>query len=51
MEAVIKTVRSYNDKIPVVQNMNFGHTDPQIPMPYGGKCKIVGSAKKISVEF
>jgi muramoyltetrapeptide carboxypeptidase LdcA involved in peptidoglycan recycling len=51
MEMIIKTIRTYNDKIPIVQNMNFGHTDPQIPMPYGGECTIIGSSKKISVEF
>jgi len=50
-KTVLETVRTYNKNIPVVQNMNFGHTDPQIPMPYG--CKVMISAKnqKIFVYF
>jgi muramoyltetrapeptide carboxypeptidase LdcA involved in peptidoglycan recycling len=48
---VLETVRTYNKNIPVVQNMNFGHTDPQIPMPYGGIVKIKGSEQKIYLTF
>lgn len=51
MKTVIKVVRAYNTQIPIVQNMNFGHTDPQVPMPYGGKCRITGASKKIFVTF
>ncbi len=29
-ETIVKAVREYNPTIPVVQNMDFGHTDPQI---------------------
>lgn len=50
-ETILQTVRSYNKKIPIVQNMNFGHTDPQIPMPYGGKVRIDSNKKKIFVCF
>lgn len=50
-ETVLKAVRSYNQIIPVVQNMNFGHTDPQIPMPYGGKVRIEGANKRIFANF
>ncbi len=39
-EIVLKTVRQYNQTISIVQNLNFGHTDPQFPMPYGGKARI-----------
>ena len=37
LEVILQTVRQYNGKIPAVQNLNFGHTDPQVPMPYGGQ--------------
>jgi len=50
-DIIFQTVRIYNKKIPIVQNMNFGHTDPQIPMPYGGKVKIDSNKKKIFVCF
>jgi muramoyltetrapeptide carboxypeptidase LdcA involved in peptidoglycan recycling len=49
--AILKAVRLYNQEIPVVQNLNFGHTDPQIPMPYGGKVRIDTVNKKIFAEF
>jgi muramoyltetrapeptide carboxypeptidase LdcA involved in peptidoglycan recycling len=50
-EAILKTVRAYNQNIPVVQNLDFGHTDPQICMPYGGKIAISPKDKKIVAEF
>jgi muramoyltetrapeptide carboxypeptidase LdcA involved in peptidoglycan recycling len=50
-EIILKTARSYNQTIPVVQNVNFGHTDPQIPMPYGGIIRIDGENKKLFARF
>lgn len=50
-ETVMRAVRQYNTKIPVIQNMNFGHTDPQIPMPYGSKIRIDGLNKKVFAQF
>jgi len=50
-EVILKTIRQYNAEIPVVQNMDFGHTDPQIPMPYGGSYRIDVSRKTISAFF
>jgi muramoyltetrapeptide carboxypeptidase LdcA involved in peptidoglycan recycling len=50
-EAVLNTVRHYNKDIPIVQNLNFGHTDPQIPMPYGGKVRIDADEQKIFAQF
>ena len=49
--AVLTAVRAYNSDIPVVQNLNFGHTDPQIPMPYGNKISISPVERKIMAEF
>lgn len=46
-ETIVNVVRKYNKDIPIVQNLNFGHTDPQIPMPYGGKLRFDGENKKI----
>ncbi len=50
-ETIIKTVRIYNKKIPIVQNMDFGHTEPQIPMPYGNMIRIDSENKKIFATF
>lgn len=50
-ETILRAVRQYNKEIPVIQNINFGHTDPQIPMPYGNKVRIEASNKKIFAQF
>lgn len=50
-ESILQVMRQYNSGIPVVQNLDFGHTDPQIPMPYGGKVRIVGPERRIFVTF
>ena len=50
-QVILKTVREYNSEIPVVQNVNFGHTDPQIPMPYGSVARIDSKNKKIFATF
>lgn len=39
-QAVIDTVRHYNPHIPILQNLDFGHTDPQIILPMGGKARL-----------
>ncbi|OGD12269.1 hypothetical protein A2576_01420, partial [Candidatus Amesbacteria bacterium RIFOXYD1_FULL_47_9] len=39
-ESIIDTVRKYNRSIPVIQNLDFGHTEPQIPVPYGTSARI-----------
>ncbi len=48
---VLSAVRAYNQTIPVVQNLNFGHTNPQIPMPYGGMIRIELDSKQIFATF
>ena len=50
-ETIIKTIRQYNTIIPVIQNLNFGHTDPQIPMPYGNLVRIDSELQKIWAQF
>lgn len=48
---ILKVVRQYHPTAPVVQNLDFGHTEPQIPMPYGKKVRIDTVNKKIFAEF
>ncbi|HNR53468.1 MAG TPA: LD-carboxypeptidase, partial [Candidatus Dojkabacteria bacterium] len=50
-EIVLETVRKYNKNIPVVQNMDFGHTAPQICLPSRGNTRVLSSGKKIYCEF
>ncbi len=50
-EVILNTVCMYNKTIPIIQNMDFGHTDPQIPLPYGASCRIDGTNRKIFIEF
>lgn len=50
-ETVVRTVRAYNKDIPIVQNMDFGHTEPQVPMPYGSKVRIDYKNKKVYATF
>ncbi len=48
---IIQTVRAYNEHIPIVQNLDFGHTEPQIPMPYGGHIVIDATNHTITATF
>jgi muramoyltetrapeptide carboxypeptidase LdcA involved in peptidoglycan recycling len=50
-ETILETVRSYNQSIPVVQNLDFGHSDPQICLPMGMKANIDVSSKTIKINF
>lgn len=48
-KAVKSALQDYDVTIPVIFNMNFGHTDPQMIIPNGGSVKIDGSSK--TIEF
>jgi muramoyltetrapeptide carboxypeptidase LdcA involved in peptidoglycan recycling len=50
-DVILKMIRKYNADIPVIQNLDFGHTDPQIPMPYGNIVRIDSQAKRIFATF
>lgn len=51
MEKIVETVRSYNKEVSIVQNINFGHTDPQVPIPLGNKCSIDVGLKEIRITM
>jgi muramoyltetrapeptide carboxypeptidase LdcA involved in peptidoglycan recycling len=46
--AVKNALVDYDSDIPVIFNMNFGHTDPQMIIPNGGRVLIDGAKKMIS---
>lgn len=48
--AVKSALRDYGSNIPVIFNMNFGHTDPQIIIPNGGIVSIDGRNKTINIH-
>lgn len=50
-ETVIEVIRQYNQTIPIVQNLDFGHTDPQVVLPNGGKVRVVSSDRKIFLTY
>jgi muramoyltetrapeptide carboxypeptidase LdcA involved in peptidoglycan recycling len=50
-EKVLGIIRAYNKIIPVIQNFNIGHTDPQIAMPYGRTVRRDIKEKKVFAEF
>ncbi len=50
-ETTLKTVRQYNSGIPIVQNLDFGHTNPQICLPYGAPIKVLTTDKRIIATF
>ena len=50
-ETITTTVEKYNSKIPIVLNMDFGHTAPQICLPVGRLARIDIRTRKVSVEF
>lgn len=50
-EIILKTVREYNKEIPVIQNFDIGHTDPQIALPVGKNMRINSKERKVFVEI
>lgn len=50
-EMVLEIVRKYNQNIPIIQNLDFGHSSPQICLPTGKKMVINSIDKTIEVEF
>jgi muramoyltetrapeptide carboxypeptidase LdcA involved in peptidoglycan recycling len=50
-EIITKTVREYNPSVPIIQNFDIGHTDPQIALPYGKPIRIGSENKKVFINF
>lgn len=49
-DAIVKVAVKYNPHIVVVSNLDFGHTDPQYPLPIGGFMRIDSSSQKVWVH-
>ena len=50
LKKIIKTKKEL-DNIPVIANVDFGHSDPKITFPIGGEVKITASKNKASITI
>ena len=50
-EAVLRAVSEYNPEAMVVCGPDFGHTDPQHVLPYGGQITVDGIARRVTVTY
>jgi muramoyltetrapeptide carboxypeptidase LdcA involved in peptidoglycan recycling len=49
--AVLRALETYNPGALFVYGIDFGHTDPQYVLPYGGQMIVDGLNRKISVTY
>lgn len=50
-DTVLSVVREYNASIPVIQNVDFGHTDPQVILPMGGRARVSSDQRKVFLTY
>lgn len=50
-DAVLQMVDTYNPSAVVVIGPDFGHTDPQYVVPYGGRMTVDGPARRITMTY
>ncbi|WP_369168524.1 S66 peptidase family protein [Streptomyces sp. R28] len=50
-EAVLRAMRAYAPDTTIVFDVDFGHTDPQLVIPYGGLVRVDGPARRITVTY
>lgn len=50
-EAVLRALSQYNPKALFVYGPDFGHTDPQWVLPFGGQMTVDGPARRITVQY
>jgi len=48
---VLRAVAAYNPEAMVVFGVDFGHTNPQWVLPYGGQVTVNGPARRIIAHF
>jgi muramoyltetrapeptide carboxypeptidase LdcA involved in peptidoglycan recycling len=49
--AVLTVMATYNPDAMVVIGADFGHTDPQYVVPYGGAMTVDGPAQRITAQY
>jgi muramoyltetrapeptide carboxypeptidase LdcA involved in peptidoglycan recycling len=50
-EAVLRALEYYHPAAMAVFNVDFGHTDPQYVLPYGGSLTVDGPARRITAHY
>lgn len=50
-EAVLRALSVYAPEAMVVFDVDFGHTDPQLVIPYGGRVRVDGPTRRIIVTY
>ena len=50
-EAVLRALSEYAPDTLAVFDVDLGHTDPQVVIPYGGAVTVDGPARKITVTY
>jgi muramoyltetrapeptide carboxypeptidase LdcA involved in peptidoglycan recycling len=50
-DAVLHAMKSYAPHTTIVFDVDFGHTDPQLVLPYGGMIRVDGPARRITVTY
>ncbi|MGW0335071.1 S66 family peptidase [Streptomyces sp. NPDC003011] len=50
-EAVVRATRAYAPGMTIVFDVDLGHTDPQLVIPYGGTVRVDGPARRITVTY
>jgi muramoyltetrapeptide carboxypeptidase LdcA involved in peptidoglycan recycling len=49
--AVGRALAEYNPKAVLVTGLDFGHTDPQVVLPYGGIADLDPASRRIRVTY
>lgn len=50
-QAVLRALAAYAPQTMAVFDVDFGHTDPQWVIPYGGLVSVDGPARRITVTY
>ncbi|MCB5179278.1 S66 family peptidase [Streptomyces antimicrobicus] len=50
-EAVLRALAAYAPRTTAVFDVDLGHTDPQLVIPYGGLARVDGVARRITVTY
>jgi muramoyltetrapeptide carboxypeptidase LdcA involved in peptidoglycan recycling len=50
-EAILRAFADYHPEAMIVFGVDFGHTDPQWILPYGGRLTVDGPARRLTAHF
>ncbi|MET7605388.1 LD-carboxypeptidase [Streptomyces avermitilis] len=50
-ESVLRALKIYAPDTMIVFDVDLGHTDPQVVIPYGGVVRVDGPARRITVTY